>query len=358
MASLRNKEAQAAATLSDPRWSALQARDKSADGHFVYSVKTTGVYCRPSCAARQAKPENVSFHQTCADAEQAGFRPCLRCKPNQASLDEQQQALVQRACELIDRADVAPSLQALAEHVGMSPYHFHRLFKARTGLTPKRYANAQRAARVRSQLLKGETVTNALYDAGFNSSGRFYAVADQLLGMIPKAFREGGANTQIRFSIGHCFLGTLLVAQSERGICAILFGDNPEALQADLHQRFPRATLVAADATFSETVNQVIDFIEMPAKGLSLPLDIQGTVFQQQVWQALQKIPAGRTASYREIAENIGSPRAVRAVAGACAANSLAVAVPCHRVVRHDGELSGYRWGTERKRALLDRESE
>lgn len=358
MESLRNKEAQAAATVNDSRWSAVQARDKSADGQFVYSVKTTGIYCRPSCAARQAKPENVRFHPSCASAEQAGFRPCLRCKPNQASLDEQQQILVARACELIDNAEVAPSLEQLAEQVGLSPYHFHRLFKARTGLTPKGYANARRAARVRNQLHQGETVTNALYDAGFNSSGRFYAVADQLLGMTPKAYREGGANTQIRFAIGHCFLGSVLVAQSERGICAILFGENAEALQADLCRRFPRATLTAADEAFNSTVKQVIEFIEAPAKGLNLPLDIQGTVFQQQVWQALQNIPAGRTASYREIAEHIGSPRAVRAVAGACAANSLAVAVPCHRVVRNDGGLSGYRWGAERKRALLDRESE
>ena len=358
MESLRNKEAQASATVNDPRWSALQARDKSFDGKFVYSVKTTGIYCRPSCAARQAKPENVRFHQSCADAEHAGFRPCLRCKPNQASLDEQQQAFIKRACDLIDSAEVAPSLEQLADQVGLSPYHFHRLFKAHTGLTPKGYANAQRAARVRSQLQQGETVTNALYEAGFNSSGRFYAVADQLLGMTPKAYREGGANTQIRFAIGHCFLGRVLVAQSERGICAILFGDNAEALQADLYRRFPRATLTPADDAFAQTVDQVIEFIEMPAKGLKLPLDIQGTVFQQQVWQALQNIPAGATASYRDIAQKIGSPRAVRAVAGACAANSLAVAVPCHRVVRNDGELSGYRWGTERKRALLDREAE
>lgn len=358
MEPLRSKDALSAATVSDPRWSAVQARDKGADGQFVYSVKTTGIYCRPSCAARQAKPENVRFHDNCSDAEAAGFRPCLRCRPNQASLDEQQQALITRACELIDRAEIAPSLEQLAAQVGLSPYHFHRLFKARTGLTPKRYANAQRAVRVRNQLHQGETVTNALYGAGFNSSGRFYAVSDQLLGMTPKAYREGGANTQIRFAIGHCFLGTLLVAQSERGICAILFGDSAPELEADLGRRFPRATRSAADEAFKLTVARVIAFIEAPAKGLDLPLDIQGTVFQQQVWQALQNIPAGHRVSYQEVAERIGSPRAVRAVAGACAANPLAVAVPCHRVVRNDGGLSGYRWGVERKRALLDRESE
>lgn len=358
MESLRNNEALAAATRQDPRWSAVQARSKIADGQFVYSVKTTGIYCRPSCAARQAKPENVRFHESCSDAEKAGFRPCLRCKPNQASLAEQQKALIARACELIDNAEVAPSLEQLADQVGLSPYHFHRLFKAHTGLTPKGYANAQRAIRVRDQLRQGESVTDALYEAGFNSSGRFYAVSDQLLGMTPKAYRDGGTNAQIRFAIGRCFLGALLVAQTERGICAILFGDNAEELETDLRRRFPRATFEPADAVFSQTVAQVVAFIETPAKGLNLPLDIQGTVFQQQVWQALQNIPAGHTASYQEVAERIGSPRAVRAVAAACAANPLAVAVPCHRVLRNDGGLSGYRWGVERKQALLDREAE
>ena len=335
----------------------VQARDKTADGQFVFSVKTTGIYCRPSCSARQPRPENVSFHVSCEAAEQAGFRPCMRCKPNQAPLAEQHRLLVEKACQLIASAESAPSLEQLAAHVGLSPYHFHRLFKAIVGLTPKGYANAQRAERVRRQLNQGESVTTAMYEAGFNSSGRFYAVADRLLGMAPKAYREGGSNTLIRFAINDCSLGKVLVAQSERGICAILFADEPAQLLADLEQRFPQATLQQADASFAKTVAQVVGFIETPAAGLNLPLDIRGTVFQQRVWQALQNIPVGQTASYREIAEHIGSPRAVRAVAGACAANALAVAIPCHRVVRNDGALSGYRWGVERKRALLDRET-
>lgn len=358
MTSLPSKQARAAQTLTDPRWPLVQQRDKTADGRFVYSVKTTGIYCRPSCSARQALPENVQFHSSCQAAEDSGFRPCLRCKPNQASLAEQQQALVEQACRLIAEAETPPSLEQLAAQVGLSPYHFHRLFKSITGVTPKGYANAQRAARVRNHLQQGETVTTALYDAGFNSSGRFYTVADKLLGMTPRAYRDGGTNVRIRYAIGSCSLGRLLVAQSDRGICAILFGDNSQELEDDLQRRFPRAELEIADAAFSQTLSEVITFVEAPATGLSLPLDIRGTVFQQRVWQALQAIPPGETASYRQVAESIGSPRSVRAVAGACAANSLAVAVPCHRVVRNDGGLSGYRWGVERKRALLEKEAD
>ncbi|MGY4533410.1 AraC family transcriptional regulator of adaptative response/methylated-DNA-[protein]-cysteine methyltransferase [Pseudomonas sp. TE3786] len=355
MTSSLNKQARSTATVSDPRWISVQARDKGADDQFVYSVKTTGVYCRPSCAARPARPENVQFHSDCQAAERAGFRPCLRCKPNQASLADQQRLLIGRACHLIVSAETPMPLAQLAAHVGLSPYHFHRLFKAITGVTPKGFANAERAARVRSQLQQGMTVTDALYEAGFNSSGRFYTVADKLLGMTPKTFKDGGTNVRICYAIGRCSLGPLLVAKSDRGVCAILFGDD---LEADLTRRFPRAIVELADSAFSQTLAQVIEFVEAPAQGLELPLDIRGTVFQQRVWQALQAIPAGQTASYREVAERIGSPRAVRAVAGACAANALAVAVPCHRVVRSDGELSGYRWGVERKRALLEKEAD
>ncbi len=357
MTSLPSKQARAAQTLNDPRWSAIQARDKALDGQFVYSVKTTGVYCRPSCSARQARPENVQFHRSCEAAEDAGFRPCLRCKPNQASLAQEHQLLVEQACRLIAEAETPPSLDELAAQVGLSPYHFHRLFKSITGVTPKGYANAQRAARVRSNLQQGETVTDALYEAGFNSSGRFYTVADKLLGMTPKAYKEGGSNVRIHYAIGRCSLGELLVARSDRGICAILFGENPEELESDLQRRFPRATLELGDSEFTQTLSEVIAFVEAPAKGLDLPLDIRGTAFQQRVWQALQSIPAGQTASYRDVAERIGSPKAVRAVAGACAANALAVVVPCHRVVRNDGGLSGYRWGVERKRVLLEKEA-
>jgi AraC family transcriptional regulator of adaptative response/methylated-DNA-[protein]-cysteine methyltransferase len=347
-----------AAAAQDPRWQAVVARDRAADGRFVYAVITTGVYCRPSCPSRRAKPENVGFFASCADAERAGFRPCMRCKPDQAGLDEAHAAMVARACRAIEAADTPPPLAELARNAGMSSFHFHRVFKAVTGVTPKGYASAHRAARLRAELADPETsVTSAIYGAGFNSSGRFYATSNEVLGMRPKDYRAGGANTEIRFAIGECSLGSILVARSERGVCAILMGDDPEALARDLQDRFPRATLVGGDADFERLVVKVIGFVEAPAQGLDLPLDVRGTAFQQRVWQALRDIPPGRTATYAEIASRIGAPKSVRAVAQACGANAIAVAIPCHRVVRNDGALSGYRWGVDRKRALLDSEA-
>lgn len=342
----------------DQRWAAVTARDARADGHFYYSVRTTGVYCRPSCPSRQARRENVQFHLTTAAAEAAGFRACKRCRPNEASRDEQRAALVAQACRLIESSETLPSLDALAESVGMSAFHFHRIFKASTGLTPKAYAQAHRTRRVQDELTRSDTVTAAIYDAGFNSNARFYASSNQLLGMTPKAFRAGGTNAVIRFALGECSLGAILVAATDKGICCILLGDEPEPLLQDLQDRFPKAQLVGGDAGFEAWMATVVGFVEAPGLGLDLPLDVQGTAFQQRVWQALRDVPPGATASYTEIAERIGSPRAVRAVAQACAANKIAVAIPCHRVVRNDGALSGYRWGVERKRALLDREAQ
>ena len=347
----------AAGTTSDPRWTAVVARDASADGTFVYSVRTTGVYCRPSCPARPARPENVRFHATCADAVAAGFRPCKRCTPDQPSLLERQAAMVTQACRQIEASEAPPSLEALAEAAGMSPFHFHRVFRALTGLTPRGYAIAHRDRRVRRELERSNTVTQAIYESGYNSNGRFYAKSDAVLGMTPTVYRAGGATAEIRFAIGECSLGAILVARSDRGVCAILLGDDPEALARDLQERFPRAELIGGDAEFEELVARVVGFVEAPGLGLDLPLDVRGTAFQQRVWQALREIPVGRTVTYSEIAGRIGAPGAVRAVAGACAANALAVAIPCHRVVRTDGSLSGYRWGVERKRALLERES-
>ncbi len=345
------------ATLNDPRWAAVLARDPAADGTFFYSVKTTGVYCRPSCAARPARPENVAFHFTTADAERAGFRPCKRCKPNQPPLIEQHAAKVAELCRLIENAEQVPSLDELAQHAGLSAYHLHRVFKAITGVTPKAYAAAHRAKRVRAELSRGASVTDAIYDAGYNSNGRFYEQSNKVLGMTPTIYRAGGANIDIRFAIGECSLGSILVAASERGVCAILMGDDPDELARDLQDRFPRANLIGGDAKFEALVAKVVGFVEAPQLGLDLPLDVRGTAFQQRVWQALREIPAGATASYSDVANRIGAPKSVRAVAGACAANALAVAIPCHRVVRSDGGLSGYRWGVERKRALLDRET-
>ena len=347
----------AAATESDPRWASVANRDPKADGQFYYSVGTTGVYCRPSCAARLARPENVRFHLTREDAERAGFRPCKRCKPDQVSAVGQHAARIAAVCRVIEKSEAAPSLEQLSRHAGLSVYHFHRLFKSITGLTPKQYAAAHRERRVRSRLGESGTVTEAIYDAGYNSNGRFYETSDRVLGMTPSTYRAGGASAEIRFAVGECSLGSILVASSDRGICAVLLGDDPDALARDLQDRFPRANLIGGDAEFEQLVSKVVGLIEAPALGLDLPLDVRGTAFQQRVWQALQKIPAGATATYTDIAKLIGLPKSVRAVAQACGANPLAVAIPCHRVVRNDGASSGYRWGIERKRALLEREA-
>jgi AraC family transcriptional regulator of adaptative response/methylated-DNA-[protein]-cysteine methyltransferase len=302
------------------------------------------------------KPGNVAFYESCDDAEAAGYRACRRCKPKGLPLATRQAELVAEACRLIEAAEDLPTLDQLAEQAGLSPFHFHRIFKSVTGLTPKGYADAHRAKKMRDELTSANSVTNALYGAGFNSSGRFYAASDRMLGMKPSAFRKGGDGADIRFAIGQCSLGAILVAQSERGICAILLGDDPDVLIRDLEGRFPNAALIGGDRGFEGLVAKVVGFVEAPGLGLDLPLDLRGTAFQERVWQALRDIPAGETVSYSELADRIGSPQSVRAVAGACAANKIAVAVPCHRVVRQDGGLSGYRWGVERKRALLARE--
>lgn len=355
---MRNpNEMRALATVSDPRWAAVVARDAAADGSFFFSVRTTGVYCRPSCGARAALPENVDFHATAAEAERAGFRPCKRCKPDQPARTARHSAMVAGLCRFIESAEQAPTLDDLAGRAGVSGSHLHRVFKAVTGLTPKAYAAAHRAKRVRMELARSDTVTGAIYDAGYNSNGRFYEASNELLGMTPTAWRAGGADTDIRFAIGECALGAILVARSERGVCAIALGDDPDALARELQDRFPQARLIGGDAAFEHWVARVVGFVEAPGLGLDLPLDVRGTAFQQRVWQALREIPAGRTASYADIARRIGAPKSVRAVAQACGANTLAVAIPCHRVVRSDGALSGYRWGVERKSALLRREA-
>jgi AraC family transcriptional regulator, regulatory protein of adaptative response / methylated-DNA-[protein]-cysteine methyltransferase len=342
---------------NEDRWDAVIRRDPSQDGTFYYSVRTTGIYCRPSCGARLPRRENVQFYLTPDAAEKAGFRPCRRCRPNQVSLAQQHALAVEKACRFIEAAEEAPSLDHLAEAAGMSRFHFHRIFKAGTGLTPKAYFATLRAGKVRNELVRSDTVTEAIYAAGFNSNGRFYAASSQILGMTPTSFRSGGDGTSIRFAIGECSLGSILVAATEKGICAIFFGDDPDVLARDLQDRFPKAHLTGGEPDFERWVATVIGFVEAPAGSLELPMDPRGTIFQQRVWQALREIPCGATASYSEVAERIGSPGAVRAVAQACANNPLAVAIPCHRVVRSDGALSGYRWGVERKRALLDREA-
>lgn len=345
------------ATAEDPRWARVVARDRTADGQFWYAVATTGIYCRPSCPSRAANPKNVTLYDTFAQAQASGFRACKRCNPDGASLDAENAVKVAQACRLIEQSETVPSLTELADAVALSPGYFHRLFKAITGLTPKAYAKARQAERVREHLAQGQSVTAAIYDAGFNSSGRFYADANDMLGMTPSKYRSGGVGEDIRFAVGQSSLGAILVASSAKGVAAILMGEDPDALLRDLQDRFPRARLLGADADYEQLVAQVVGMIEAPRIGLDLPLDVRGTAFQQRVWQALRDIPPGRTVSYAGVAQAIGSPKAVRAVAGACAANNIAVAIPCHRVVRNDGSISGYAWGVDRKRELLEREA-
>ena len=343
--------------LDELRWAAVQARDAAADDQFVYAVKTTGVYCRPSASARQPKRDNVEFFDTAEAAEAAGYRASRRASADRTSAAAQRAALVSQACRLIDGAELQPNLEALAAQAGMSTFHFHRVFKAETGLTPKAYASASRARRLREELAEPGTITNAIYGAGFNSNSRFYEASAGMLGMHARDYRDGGLNAEIRFAVGQCSLGAILVAQSQRGICAILLGDDPDVLVRELQDLFRKARLIGGDAGFEQLVAQVVGFIEAPAVGLNLPLDVRGTAFQERVWQALREIPAGATVSYAQVAARIGSPKAMRAVAQACGANHIAVAIPCHRVVRRDGDISGYRWGVERKRELLKREA-
>jgi AraC family transcriptional regulator of adaptative response/methylated-DNA-[protein]-cysteine methyltransferase len=353
---VRKAELRSQYTTDAMRWSAVRERDAGADDVFYYAVRTTGVYCRPSCAARPAKRENVSFYDSTAAAERAGFRPCKRCKPHEASLRRRQAELIAQACKAIETELEPPDLDTLATAAGLSRFHFHRLFKRTTGLTPKAYATAHRTQRVQHELSKGSSVTDAIYAAGYNSNSPFYAKSTQSLGMRPTEYKSSGRGQAIRFAVAESSLGSLLVAASDKGVCAILLGDDPDALVRDLQDRFRNAELIGGDREFEKWVAKVVGFIEAPKVGLDLPLDVQGTAFQRRVWQALRKVPAGKTVSYADLARRIGAPSSTRAVAQACGANPLAVAIPCHRVVRTDGALSGYRWGVERKRELLARE--
>lgn len=339
----------------DTRWQAVLNRDARADGLFVLGVRTTGIYCRPSCPARKPKRANVRFYTLNREAEADGLRPCRRCRPTEPSLAQRHVEAVEAVCRRLEAATGALPLADLAAEVGLSRYHLHRLFKAQTGVTPKAYHRAIRAARLRDGIGHSASVTASLHAAGYGSASRFYHEAKATLGMAPAVAQKGGAGQTIRYAIAPSTLGQVLVAYSARGLCAVRFGDSTAELQADLRARFPHALCERAEL-WDDTVCAVIARIEQPDSDLDLPLDIQGTVFQHKVWTALRAIPLGQTASYAEIAAHIGAPRAVRAVAQACGANPVAVVVPCHRVVRNDGTLSGYRWGTARKAELLKRE--
>ncbi|MNB89318.1 Bifunctional transcriptional activator/DNA repair enzyme Ada [compost metagenome] len=340
----------------DLRWLAVLARDPHADGQFVFAVHTTGIFCRPSCRARYALRKNVRFYPDACQAEQAGFRPCKRCRPDLRDPNAQRVTTIEKACRLLEQ-DQPLTLDQLAQAVAVSPYHLHRLFKAATGMTPKAWQQAARAARLRQALAQGDRVTDSVLAAGFPDSSSYYRKADAALGMTAKQYRRGGESTTVQYALSDCALGRCLVAESVRGICAILPGDDDRALIAELETLFPNAQRDQADAAFAARVSQVIASVDNHALALTLPLDIRGTAFQLQVWQALRAIPGGETASYQQVANAIGNPGAVRAVARACAANTLAIIIPCHRVVRSDGGLSGYRWGAVRKAALLKREA-
>ncbi len=337
-------------------WRAVSERDAAFDGMFYYAVITTGVYCRPNCAARLALRRNVRFYATQEEAKRVGFRPCKRCRPEDASLSERRADVVAMACRAIEDADVSPGLDVLADLAGMSPCHFHRVFKSITGVTPKAYASALRAARMRRELRGQTSVTSAIYAAGYGASSRFYETAGPVLGMNASRYRNGADEVRIGYFIAPCELGLLLVALTGKGICAIEFGDEDAALAAGLARRFPKAVLERIEIR-GELIETLARASAPRATALeSLPLDIRATAFQARVWDALRRIPPGEMASYRDIALSIGAPKAVRAVAGACAANPVALAIPCHRAVRSDGSLSGYRWGPQRKQALLERE--
>jgi AraC family transcriptional regulator of adaptative response/methylated-DNA-[protein]-cysteine methyltransferase len=355
------------------RWRALKARDQRADGAFLYGVVTTGVYCRPSCASRAPKRDNVIFFESAGEAERAGYRPCKRCEPDLAPSQQWHAKAIVRACRAIEETEGQLSLNELAARVGMSPYHFSRIFKKTTGVTPKEYANGKRAQRLVENLRGGRSVTQAIYDAGYGSPSRFYESDIKRLGMMPANYKTGGAGLKIDYALRETSLGWLLVAAVKHdgknnaagdpkrgksaGVCAIEFGNEPEELSKRLQMRFPGARLEKDETGFAEWVERLASYVEMPLGVLSLPLDIRGTAFQERVWRELRKIPPGATASYGEIARRLKSPKAARAVARACAANPAAIAVPCHRAVRGDGGMGGYRWGVQRKRAMLERES-
>ena len=346
-------------TTDATRWDAVQTRAAAADNHFWCAVRTTGVYCRPSCAARQPLRENVAFYDTPEAARKAGFRPCKRCRPDDEYADTRQRELVEAACRKIGAACQTLKLEELAREANLSPQYFHRVFKKIVGVTPHQYAVAKRAERFAAELKTSERVTDAIYNAGFGANSRFYETASSRIGMTASALKRGAHDTHIRFQIADSWLGTVLIAATEDGVCAILFGDTQHQLLGDLQTRFPNATFEASEpgSDFARWVAAALAHIEAPAGFTDLPLDVGGTAFQERVWRALRAIPAGSTASYKDIAERIGHPKATRAVAQACAANPAAIVIPCHRVVRADGGLSGYRWGAARKRKLLEREA-
>ncbi len=342
----------------ETRWQAVAANDAAADGVFYYAVTSTGVYCRPSCSSRLPRRSNVEYFTRCADAEEKGFRPCKRCKPGSLSKEEEARDIIISACRIIEAAERQPKLADLASQVNLSPYHFHRLFKKIVGVTPKQYAKRHLAAQFQKDLNTSPSITDAIYSAGFSSSGSAYDKEQDQLAMKPKDYRKGGGGLQIQYGCGHCYLGWVIVAATDRGICAIEFGDDKASLPEKIQERFPKASLTKAGSSFDHLLREVIAFIKAPKETFQLPLDIQGTAFQQRVWHILKQIKPGETLSYSDVARKLGKPDAYRAVATACGSNKIAVVIPCHRVISKGGKVSGYRWGSDRKKKLLDCEKE
>jgi AraC family transcriptional regulator of adaptative response/methylated-DNA-[protein]-cysteine methyltransferase len=342
--------------LEDIRWQVLVERDQQAGGGFYYAVKTTGIYCRPTCKSRLPLRENVVFFDTWQEAETAGYRPCKRCRPQDAAENAAHHKSVIDACRMIDESETVPSLENLARTAGLSPFHFQRVFKKVVGITPKQYFMQKRSNKMKNSLEQNRRVLDGIYDAGFGSTSPFYRQATGSLGMKPSDFKKGAAGIAITYSVSQSYLGWVLVAATDVGICAIEFGECPKMLEERLLQRFPQANCNKGDTVFASLVTEVLSYLELPDKDFNLPLDIMGTAFQRRVWMALREIPSGSIVSYADLAKKIGKPSAVRAVANACAANKIAAVIPCHRVVRSDGGLGGYRWGIERKRKLLERE--
>lgn len=344
---------------NDQLWQAVVAKDARFDGQFVFAVSSTGVYCRPSCPSRRAHRERVSFFDLPEAAEQAGFRACLRCQPKRARVLDPQIELVQRVCRLLDTTDSETlKLSELAAHAGVSVFHLQRTFKRVMGISPRQYVTARKFGNFKALVRKGESVTNSLYESGFNSSSRLYEFAAGELGMTPATYSRGGKGVHITYTIVDSPMGRLLVAVTERGVCAVRMGDNDAELENDLRDEFPHAAIVRDYEALRGPVEKILNHLDKNDPRLDLPLDIRATAFQRQVWEKLRAIPYGETVSYGEIARAVGKPGAVRAVGRACATNPVALVIPCHRVVREDKSLGGYRWGLERKQRLLDHERE
>lgn len=357
MSALMNEQMNLLTADDEAQWQAVLTKDARCDGQFVFAVSSTKIYCRPSCPSRRPRRERVSFFQLPETAEQAGFRACRRCHPRNADAKNSQVELVQRVCRLLEDTDVEnTTLAALSDQTGVSSFHLQRTFKKVMGVTPRQYADAARVSRFKGGAREGKTVTTAMYDAGFGSSSRLYEQAGSQLGMTPATYGKGGRGATIGYAIVKCYLGGLLVAATSKGVCSVKLGDSESALEADLKREFPAAEFQRDEKRLTESIQAVVDHLEGKSPHIDLPLDIQATAFQRQVWEQLRAIPSGQTSSYSEVAKAIGQQKAVRAVARACATNPVALVIPCHRVIREDKSLGGYRWGLERKKKLLETE--